>query len=321
MLDSGFSVRPPTPADAEAVATVLRAWEEAHWGKAEQTADDVRDSWDTTPNLRLDTDSWLALKDGQPAAYAGVSSRQPIRLGGFSRVHPVVRGQGIEAHMLGLMEARARELAPAAPEGLRVVLNCETTPQDRAACAVYEAHGFTAIRYFWRMVRDLSEEPAAPIWPEGITVRPIVPGQDDYLVYSTNREAFQDHWGYYPSPFETWRDARMTGMHFDPSLWFLAMAGEEAAGVLLCGQTPEVCWVGNLGVRRPWRRRGLGEALIRHAFGEFYRRGRKELVLGVDAASPTGAVALYERAGMTIGQKHVVYEKELRPGAEYTPAL
>ncbi len=218
-----------------------------------------------------------------------------------------------------LMEARARELAPAAPEGLRVVLNSETAAQDTEDRAVYEAHGFTAIRHIWRMVRDLSEEPTPPIWPEGITVRPIVVGQDDFLVYSTNREAFQDHWGHYPAPFETWRDARMSGLHFDPSLWFLAMDGEEAAGVLLCVQTPEVWWVANLGVRRPWRRRGLGEALLRHAFAEFHRRGRKDVVLGVDAESPTGAVALYERAGMTISQEHVVYEKELRPGAEFVP--
>jgi mycothiol synthase len=317
MIGQGFTVRPPVPADAQAVATIIRACEEAYWGKGEVTADDVRDDWAHSPNFRLDTDAWLVLKDGQPVGCADLSSRQPIRLGGFCRVHPTFRGQGIEEHLLRLVEARARELAPAAPDGLRVVLDSETAAQDHEGRAIYEAHGFQAIRHFWRMVRDLSEEPAPPTWPEGITVRPIVVGQDDFLVYSTNRDAFQDHWGHYPAPFETWRDARMSGMYFDPSLWFLAMDGEEAAGVLLCVQTPEVCWVANLGVRRPWRRRGLGEALIRHAFGEFYRRGRKEVVLGVDAASPTGAVALYERAGMTVSQEHVVYEKELRPGEEF----
>jgi ribosomal protein S18 acetylase RimI-like enzyme len=55
---------------------------------------------------------------------------------------------------------------------------------------------------------------------------------------------------------------------------------------------------GRPGVRRPWRRRGLGLALLRRAFGEFQRRGERLVQLGVDAASPTGATRLYERVGM-----------------------
>jgi ribosomal protein S18 acetylase RimI-like enzyme len=82
------------------------------------------------------------------------------------------------------------------------------------------------------------------------------------------------------------------------------------------GNNPDLGFVNTLGVRRPWRRRGLGEALLQHAFGEFYRRGRKQVGLGVDASSLTGATRLYEKVGMHVAQQVDLYELELRPGKE-----
>ena len=70
-------------------------------------------------------------------------------------------------------------------------------------------------------------------------------------------------------------------------------------------------WVGAIGVRKPWRKRGLGLALLLHAFGEFYRRGQPRIGLGVDAQNPTGATRLYERAGMRVAYEAVAFEKAL----------
>jgi ribosomal protein S18 acetylase RimI-like enzyme len=74
--------------------------------------------------------------------------------------------------------------------------------------------------------------------------------------------------------------------------------------------------VRSLGVRRPWRKRGIGLALLRHSFNEFYRRGKRKVGLGVDAQNLTGALRLYENAGMHVDQAFDFYEKELRPGTE-----
>ena len=38
--------------------------------------------------------------------------------------------------------------------------------------------------------------------------------------------------------------------------------------------------------------------------------------LAVDAANPTGATRLYQRAGMHVAAEYVIYEKVLRPGRE-----
>jgi ribosomal protein S18 acetylase RimI-like enzyme len=73
-------------------------------------------------------------------------------------------------------------------------------------------------------------------------------------------------------------------------------------------------WVGTIGVRRPWRKKGLGLALLRHTFGEFYKRGMTTIGLGVDAANITGATRLYQRAGMHVASEFALYEKELRAG-------
>ena len=81
-------------------------------------------------------------------------------------------------------------------------------------------------------------------------------------------------------------------------------------------EDPDMGWVDVLGVRRPWRRRGLALALLHHTFGEFYQRGKRKVGLGVDAQSLTGATRLYEKAGMHVQRQYATYEKELRPGEE-----
>jgi ribosomal protein S18 acetylase RimI-like enzyme len=64
-------------------------------------------------------------------------------------------------------------------------------------------------------------------------------------------------------------------------------------------------------VRRPWRGRGLGRALLLHTFAEFQRRGMNRISLGVDAENPTGATRLYESVGMIVEAEQVVFEKAL----------
>jgi mycothiol synthase len=65
-------------------------------------------------------------------------------------------------------------------------------------------------------------------------------------------------------------------------------------------------------VRRAWRRRGLGEALLRHSFAAFRRKGFTRGTLGVDASSVTGATRLYERAGMRVYRDTVFLERLVR---------
>ena len=198
-------------------------------------------------------------------------------------------------------------------------MNNGINARNAKARALLEREGYAPARYFWRMTADLAAPPPPPAWPAGIAVRTVAAPADERAAYAALEEAFGDHWGHVPTTFEAWQ-RRVKGESFDPSLWFLAVAGEEVAGAALCRQDGETGWVDSLGVRPAWRRRGLGLALLRHAFGEFHRRGWAQAVLGVDAANETGATRLYEGAGMRVDRQYAIYQKELRPGNQLTPA-
>jgi mycothiol synthase len=180
------------------------------------------------------------------------------------------------------------------------------------------------VRHSWMMVIDLEQEPPPPHWPQNIVVRTFQDSPDVRAVYRAVHDAFQDHWGYVDRPEEEGvQRLEHTIAHdktFDPALWYLAMDGEEIAGMALCraqtGEDPSMAWVETLGVRRPWRCQGLGLSLLHHVFGEFYRRGRQHVGLGVDAGSLTGATRLYLKAGMHAVTQASNYEIELRPGKE-----
>jgi mycothiol synthase len=125
-------------------------------------------------------------------------------------------------------------------------------------------------------------------------------------------EAFEDEWNWVSQPFERWLELRVHAPDVDLSLWFVVREGDEIAAVLRGdAHRFDSGWVGVIGVRKPWRKRGLGLALLHHAFGEFYRRGETRVALGVDAQNPTGATRLYERAGMRVAYEAIAFQKEL----------
>ncbi|HZO75135.1 MAG TPA: GNAT family N-acetyltransferase [Ktedonobacteraceae bacterium] len=315
-LPRGLTMRHPTMADLEAVTDVIRSCEVALDGTAETTLDDIRTGWQM-PGFDLTKDAWLVFSDeGKVVGLAGVEHREHARLYTGGEVHPDYRNRGIGTYLLHLGEERARQHIPLAPSGARVTLNCGANSKDEAKIRLLEEHGFTRVRYFWRMAIEMDAAPPTPQWAEGITLRTFTP-EMTRAVYEADEEAFKDHWGHVRSPFDEWEHWTVKRKDFDPTLWFLAMDGDEIAGISLCQDEKESGgWVHVLGVRRPWRRKGVGLALLYHSFGEFYKRDIRNVYLGVDAQSLTGATRLYERAGMHVIRQYNSYEKELRAGKE-----
>ena len=319
LIGEHLTIRPPTEADIPAILGIMTAGDIALTGEADAwSEDDIRDEW---RGLELERDAWVAQSlDGALVGYATVTDRGPGRIVADGYVHPAHTGQGIGATLVRLTEARARELAPNAPAGVRVALNTGILAADIAARRLLYGEGYTPARYFWRMRIDMTEAPPAPEWPEGISMRPMAPGHDERAVFDTLEEAFQEHWGHTPEDYDEWRERTMKSESFDPSLWFLARDGTEPAGAIRCRTMGDGSgFVNTLGVRRPWRRKRLGMALLLQAFGTFFTRGIRSVALGVDAQNPTGATRLYEAAGMRVVREFVVYEKELRPGLAAHP--
>ncbi len=313
---AGFRARRPSQVDAETVFSLNEACAAEEYGTPDTTLDEVRNSWSRT-GFDLGSDAWLvSTVGGEAVGYADVWCLEPVHIQSRSLVHPDYRDRGIGSWLLAHVEERAREIAGRALEGDRVTLHQWIASVNGAAKALLEANGFAPVRRMRRMEITLETAPAAPEWAPGIRMRTFVPGTDDRAAHAALDEAFRDHWGHLPMPFEEWAHWTIARETFDPALFFLACEGNEIAGMAQCEVFGEIGWVNDLAVRRPWRSRGIGLALLRHAFSAFYQRGLTTVGLGVDAQSLTGATRLYERAGMHIAREHLVYENELRAGVE-----
>lgn len=222
-------------------------------------------------------------------------------------------------------EGRALQALPRVPQELRFITRAGVYRQNEKARELFESMGYQHVRSLYHMLIEMDAPAPEPQFPAGISVRTYHPETDLEAVFLADTEAFRDHFGHIEEPFEEglkkWQRRWEQG-NCDPSLMFIAVdrASGEIAGTNLCRPISpydtERGWVSSLGVRRRWRKRGLGLALLYHAFNEFYTRGKRKVGLGVDAQNLTGALRLYESAGMHIDQAFDRYEKELRPGIE-----
>jgi len=152
--------------------------------------------------------------------------------------------------------------------------------------------------------------------PSSIAIRPWAP-ELDQRTYEAFEESFRDHWGHVPMSKETW-DLFVVGREsFRPDLSFVILDGEEVAGFTMNFLSPEEnerngiqeAWVGDLGVRRAWRKRGFATALLNQSMRAFKAEGMAYASLGVDSENPTGALGVYERVGFTPVKRSVSFAK------------
>jgi ribosomal protein S18 acetylase RimI-like enzyme len=229
--------------------------------------------------------------------------------------------------LLDWVEKRARASTSLAKDGLRTYFTLVSQEKDDERRRAYARHGLSAARAMHRMRIDFEAVPVSPEWPDGLVLRTFDPQRDLGPLCVAIEEAFRDHWGRVPTTpeaeeNETREWIRWQGEAFDPTLSTLAWDGDQVAGYVLgrwhlpLDRSRGV--VASLAVRSAWRHRGLGLALLRNALGEFHRRGCASVGLLVDSDNLTGALRLYERAGMRVFRTQIAYEKELRAGVDIT---
>jgi mycothiol synthase len=325
-LPEGFTARGATMNDVEQAMALFNRWSRAVIGRDEFTdMESIRDEWkapgaDPAEDVRL-----IFSPDGELMGHIEVwpTARSLVHPELWARLDPRYEDRGIGTWMMHWAEQRALRALPGVPAGLRFAPHVGTYRQAEKAKKLFEDMGYRHIRSFYHMVIEMDAPVPEAEFPEGIILRTYNPETDAEAVYRAEQDAFRDHFGFVEEPFQEglkrWKYNR-EHEGFDPTLYFLAMDGDEIAGINLCRPhsfyDPDRGWVRSLGVRRRWRKRGLGLALLRHSFNEFYRRGKRKVGLGVDAENLTGALRIYEGAGMHVDQAFDTYEKELRPGTE-----
>ncbi len=308
-----YAIRSASLDDLHAVVALVNDCSIAEGGRPDETPQNLLSDWNT-PGFALTTDAWVTTTpDGKVVGYEQVEvgdAEASYELDGY--VHPDFTGQGIGDHLLRIAEERARAALAIDTAAKSAKLHVAIAAANEGARQLFSESGFQVVRHFWRMEIELHAPPNPPSLPEGIRIRGFVPGQDARATHATIEAAFEDHWEHAPIAFDEWSRRYIQRDDFDPAFWFLATAGDEVVGTALCyARSTDMGWVRHLGVRRSGRGRGLGLALLQHAFGAFYSRGRNTIGLGVDAQSPTGATRLYQRAGMRVTEEYETYQKVL----------
>lgn len=323
-LPAGFTTRPARMSDLYETVAMLNDSALAQGIPETLSPDTVRLEWEN-PLLNMDANTRVILnQDEDIVAYMELWDDHPERARSWGRVHPAYQRQGLGTYLLRWAEAKARSNIPKCPPDVRVALYTLCRKDDTAAKALFQNADMQPVRYFYTMKIELDAAPEPPPLPEGISVRAYRHPDDLTDTVLAVVDSFRDHWGFIEPNMEQelaeWRHTMDTDPLFDPDTWLLAVddATGELAGVALnrleAWDNPTAGHVGTLGVRRDYRKRGLGYALLLHSFKLLYEKGKPTITLGVDASSLTGATRLYERAGMHVDSVQTTYEKELRPG-------
>ncbi|WP_127543431.1 GNAT family N-acetyltransferase [Actinoplanes sp. OR16] len=319
-LPPGWQLRRPTLADAPAILALVHASDIAAVGEPDFTLDEVHEEL-TGPHTDMSRDCWLAI-DPAGAIAGWAYPRNPTgKARDFAEVyvHPE-NGLPAQRPLLRLLMDRMAERA--AELGHRVYsVRAGAIPTETPYIEALTDAGFVFLKQHARMQMPLAgvaHEPPAP--PAGVTVRPVRAADEDEMrrFHAVIEEAFQDS-DHRALTYQAWREQvrAESDVRFDE--WFAAEVDGVLAGVLQSGgsggdETNAEGWVRSLAVLRPYRKRGLGEALLRHALARYARQGRTKAGLGVDLANPTDAASLYFKVGMTALYRANVYETTLDLG-------
>jgi mycothiol synthase len=305
MPKTTFRLRPPTLADAEAVCDLVAACDTEDLGAPDIVLEDVLDMWS---RFDLERNVWVAEREDKTlVGYAFLEEDSEEKLSSCGCVLPSARGEGVGGALVAALEARASELRTASGVAKRLQSMIPTLCED--AVSLLESRGFAPVRYFKRMGIRLDAAPAAYPAPEGISIATFAKDRDEQAVYDAYLDAFADHWDFAAPSFEKWVEKTRLPS-FDERWWLLARDAEGTiAGFALGRMREDLLFVEQVGVRRPYRGRGLALTLLQRMFAASYAAGQSLVSLGVDAESPSGAYRLYEKAGMTPDHEITIYEK------------
>jgi mycothiol synthase len=312
-LPAGWITRHPTFDDIPELLKMTHASDIAAVGEPDFTPDDVREAL-TSPNTDMSVDSWIVLDaDGDIVGWA-----YPDNTTGGAREFIEVyvwpeRGIPALRPLLALMLQRVAERAVQFGHDPYTV-RAGAVPAETAWIQTLTDAGFVFLKQHARMQMSLrGVSPTAPQPPAGVTVRSIDAADQDELrtLHGVIEEAFRDS-DHPADPFPTW----LGRVRAEPSRswdeWFVAEADGRIVGVLQSsdgGGEDDEGWVRNLGVLRAYRKRGVGEALLRRAFAVYAAKGRRWAGLGVDMANPTAAARLYRAVGMHPKYEANIYQR------------
>jgi mycothiol synthase len=234
-------------------------------------------------------------------------------------VHPARRGRGLGTRLLTWAPDVAQVLhAELFPES-RLELNTGHISTNMQAGDLFVRHGYRPTRYYHGMRRDLGPDLSPVADVHGIDIVGYSAERDEEALRVKN-EAFLDHWGSTPWTPEQWQNVYSQSVSFRPDLSFLAVDGASGrvVGVILtkyyeadtAANGRRDAYIAVVGTQRAARGRGVAGALMSTAMHAARAAGFDTASLGVDSQNPTGALGVYERAGLTVKDTWINYSQE-----------
>lgn len=297
-------------ADHEAMADLNTVTRAANGMVEVTTAAQIANDYPHLQNCDLERD-WIGVElEGRLVGYGRTywaDRNEGTR--GFTTVcflDPDARRRGIGAALLAAQLRRLDELVAAHPAERPMVYTSFSFAQDVGARILLEANGYSIDRRESEMVRPGFEGiPDLPL-PDGLEIRPIDPADSAMIrrVFEAGSEIFRAHWGDNDESEDAF-EAFIGGPEFNPRLWRVAFDGDEIAGHILNYLEPRpdgavVGWTESIGVRRPYRRRGLARALLAESLRTVRDAGADYAALGVDTKNENHALDLYESLGFQV---------------------
>lgn len=286
------AIRDATVEDAAQIFDLLTARSRAAFGVSQ-----VQRQWIERTLRAEETDSWVAVDDGRIVGTASLDAARNLAL--------AAREPGVNDALLARAEARGRERG--FPQ-----LQVTAVAEDEPLWALVERAGFSHDRDVLRMWRTLDGDLPEPSWPADVAVRTFSADDGERVKELLDRSyaAWDD--GYAVRPYEDWLSFMTDHDEFDPTLWFLVeREGELVACALHWQEHARRGWVKDIVVLESERGRGLGKALLHHAFRAYAERGVERVGLKVDSTNPTGAPQLYEKVGFVTDQRLAIWSKQL----------
>lgn len=286
--------RPACRDDLDAVVDLFCRYEQRYRGAPDTEPTDVSEDWDL-PGWDF-ADSTLVLEDdGRVLGYALVVQEHADTVVDVDRDDPSLRDR-----LLEWVEQHPVHHEHYVADG------------DTRLGELLGRRGWVAARRFWRMRIEFDEPVPEPVWPAGVEVRDYRRGEDDRAVYELITSAFAEIGGQHERSFEDWQQWLLETDRFDPSLYLVAVGDGRVVGASLVQEVGGEGFVRQLAVSPAQRGRGVALALLREGFRRNVARGLSAAILGVDAGNPTGALVLYEKAGMRVHEQFTRWDWDPR---------
>ncbi|CAN5817811.1 GNAT family N-acetyltransferase [soil metagenome] len=312
-LPETYRRRPANLGDLQEVTDFYNACEIDEFGEPDYEVEEVEEEWSG-----LDLARDVQLVESATGEITGSMTVFPRGRGVFDvsgYVHPQHQNRGIGGYIVEWSEWRALlDFAEPSEDGSLLVRNWVAGSNPPAGQLLRDS-GYRQVKRFSRMQIELSTEPATPALPHGIELLELDLDRDIESVYEVVDESFAEHWSGSLRTFESWKKYAL-GTGFDASLWSQAVRHGQKVGVAIGRNQSGYGWIQWVGVLKNERGKGLGSALMKHQFHQFWKLGVRSIGLGVDSENTTGALDLYLKARMRMKRNHDAFEKKLLPDGE-----